>query len=81
MSTLYGTHASYLEMTVIDRLQFLRRLRAIRENDLSQPSTYVKKRQDRKTVADKVAEVTTQEERDLCTRMGWSLKDLKKALL
>lgn len=80
MAKLHSVDAAWTDLGDIDKLQFLRRLRAKRDDDLSEPSTFTKKRHDRKTVADKIAEVLTPEEVEMARTLGISKKELKETL-
>jgi hypothetical protein len=80
MAKLHGSAPAWTDLGDLDKLQFLRRLRAKRDDDLSEPSTFTKKRRDRKTLADKIADELTPEEAALMKELGLSNRELKSLL-
>ena len=71
---------TWFDMSFEEKEQFISRMIAVRDNDLLEQSTYTKKRNDRKTLSDKVAEVLSPEEIALAEKLGFSKRDLKKTL-
>ncbi len=80
MGRLFSMNPSWFDMSEDERIIFLRRYRAKRDNDLLEPSPLGKKRTDRKTLSDKIAEVLSPEEIALAEKLGLSKRALKGSL-
>ena len=80
MATLHGKDLAWTDLGESDKSQFLCRLRAKRDDDLSKPSTYTKKRQAKKTVNDMISDTLTPEEVAMAKTLGMTKKELKAAL-
>ena len=73
-------YPSWFDLSDDDRDNYIRRYRAKRDNELLEPSPLGKKRTDRKTLSDKIADVLSPEEIALAEKLGLSKRALKTSL-